>query len=417
VNLLFINYNSDYVGYDIYDNIANGATVPVDITVIDAIANPNFILSPISGTIDMIMLSAQNLLFSDLYSTSDLAIIQTNIENFANGGGVFVLAGFDEIASPYDEFWINILGGTGSYDCSYAGYYPFNSFSFDSVCDPLLTGLTDLQGDTLPQYIWYTELNDLDCLFYAGGSAVPCLTSTEYTGGIWTVRPMTNTGIIVFFSYSFPPYGKIGFDDGGAMQDAFNNLLFYAQFGGAGGDPHVIDFFGNHFDIPGSNDKPSLYRLFKDEKRTTNINIEKTFIHDISIQFTEFEEEYNFLSTFCDNLEPCFYLNDIKLEVPVSYMNGMITTSYDVEPVLNKEVFKDTSKHISVVVSIDHFAIITGGNYSPMTDVGFFNIDIRHQSYDLIRRSEHEPTILQTPKKLSRSDDRFDDMKITSLWD
>merc|ERR1711879_235494 len=209
----------------------------------------------------------------------------------------------------------------------------------------------------------------------------------------------------------------MGFQVSGYYQAVLNNLLLYAQTGGAAGDPHVVDFFGNHYDLPGIKGESSYYRLYADASLHVNINIENHFIKDVAVQIFSEEGNHEFLATLSIFNQPEFYLDNVKLQVPGSYLNGLIVLSRDVSVLVERPALKELGSHLSVAAVIQNFGIIAGGNMSPLLPDGFFNVEMRHRAVSVSQRDEIR-SILQTPLSYKRDSPRdFSPSLLSSLWE
>jgi hypothetical protein len=186
----------------------------------------------------------------------------------------------------------DLAGALAFDDCSgWTGTIPDPFPSNTPECDLLLTGFSDLRGLTPGIDVdpgWVNRNDDMDCLFLEPGVAFSCLESVSYDSSypvIWSVRPMDYNGAIVFLSVDEGDDLAEYADPTSVQYLALNNLLTFAA-AGAGGDPHILTFDHEKFDLDGVN----TYNFFRDSNvainaRTAPFGKFARFIDKVGITF------------------------------------------------------------------------------------------------------------------------------------
>lgn len=337
--ILYIDYNNQN-----YAQFTNGALVPITLTYVNGLVNPTVLLNTIDPVeFDLLLISAENIAFDSIYSSSDLSTVETVITDFTNAGKAFLLTGFDTIEDPYDSFWISLLGGNGAYDCYLAGNYDFDIFpSSTPQCDVMLEGYSNLEGvDPEVNYAAQTDalgMLDLDCLYYTGG-LFPCLLSEQFTGALFSVRPMTNNGAIIWMATGDndnSTYLEAGKDQflSGFVQIAYNNIL--VNYASADSEPPFALIESDTNNCPSETGEIVFYL-----NGTSLFNTNNLVVGDV-IQFflTSFDASYlpSFFIYFgnCDGGPTCSWV-DMGDGFPIqSYFDNVeVQNSFTLNFVLN----------------------------------------------------------------------------------
>jgi len=417
LHLVYCQTTVNYLDFEDDEKSAftTGATISVSIThTPQDVDSTTVLLSPLSTSFDMYLIVKEDDDFDDEFTAGELTTIQTNIENYANNGGVVLMVGYDIIAETQDDFLVGVLGGTDVDDCTSFDGDDLDPFPSTTACEPLLNVRTDLRGLD-PNDIDNAQADDMDdedCLDVSGGPAFTCLTGGGYSNnfGLFTVRTMSSGGIIAFMSVDDDDdYNEF---NSGFYQQVYNNILHYARFGFAVGDPHIIDFEGNHFDLPGNR---VTYRLYEDSHKIINVHVYKQFIHQIGIQLLDenSEEVDYFLADFSKDLTPEFYLNDELLTIPGTYLNGEIHLTNEVDEYKTDSSWSENAENISTAAVFNSFGTITGGNFLPRAAFGFYNIRFHRQS-NVGERKQH--SVLQDHHLVANNVENFKKMRVSSIW-
>uniref|UniRef100_A0A7S4I3L1 HYR domain-containing protein n=1 Tax=Vannella robusta TaxID=1487602 RepID=A0A7S4I3L1_9EUKA len=165
-------------------------------------------LTPLNDEFPITFFNKSDDLDDDFDDTQKETIV-SNIESYANNGGLFVVTGFDVIASSTDDLLIGILGGETSDDCTATSSEDIQSFSSNPACDPLLNVSVDIRGLDASEELG-DSMDDEDCLVIGEGPAVSCLEGED--GALFSIRPMSNGGAIVWMSADGigPDAGTVG---------------------------------------------------------------------------------------------------------------------------------------------------------------------------------------------------------------
>jgi hypothetical protein len=225
--VLHLDYDGAMADDDISLNY--NALFEVDITYVQPDEDDNFLLTtPLDQMFDLVFVSREDDFDFTDYTSEEQQTIRSNVETYANNGGVFVLTGYDAISD--DVFLSELLGGNGEADdCSSVDEYETSNFSTNPACDPLLNQVFDIRGMVPEEVALHAMLNfdDQDCLLIDGGDAISCWEHEEDEGGaLFSIRPMENDGAIVWFTSDEDDYDKLTL---GFHQMVLTNLLSYAS--------------------------------------------------------------------------------------------------------------------------------------------------------------------------------------------
>lgn len=149
---------------------------------------------------------------------------------------------------------------------------------------------------------------------------------------------------------------------------------------GVGGDPHVIDFLGNKYEIP-EEYFGEYFGLYADSYLNLNIKTAtNSFVSAVGATFfdpIDFERNFTLVATL-EHLKPVFTLNGVKFSLDTTDLPEWLSVS---EPSKrNQGVLSELQKYQTIQVNVFEMFTIVGGYYyrhDPTVPVfGFFNVQV-----------------------------------------
>jgi len=162
------------------------------------------------------------------------------------------------------------------------------------------------------------------------------------------------------------------------------NVINWDFAAAIGGDPHGIDFSGEHFEMPNSE---GTYCLFQDRVLQVNVHVGKHngFIDRIVVFVRE--QSAIIQARINEQGRPEYLLNDQLLEIPYSSDEPLKITTKSGKFHLQGPLGEMEQFHENMI-TIGRYVTIVGGHH--YGSIGFFNVAVSHKSQEL-----NFPSILQ----------------------